>query len=119
MGEDQVVLPLAEVFTAAGVMAWAAAIVGLVQFGKRFVPFIPEHGRGVLALVAGLALLVVALAAWDIGLEISPQVIVILVLTWGALGSAAIGAYEAGAKTIRVLTGTTNEIGPDERGPVG
>lgn len=117
MGEDQVVLPLAEVFTSAGLVAWAAAIVGLVQFGKRFLPFIPEHGRGVLAVVAGLALAVVALAAWDLGLGISPQGIVVLVMTWSALGTSAIGLYEAGSKAIRVVSGTTNEAGPDERGP--
>lgn len=117
MGEDQIVLPLAEVFTAAGVTAWAAAIVGLVQFGKRFLPFIPEHGRGVLALVAVLAGIVVALAAWDIGVSLSPQAIVVLALTWSALGSAAIGLYEAGLKAIAVATGSTDTTGPDERGP--
>lgn len=117
MGGDTIALPLAEVFTAAGALAWAAAIVGLVQFGKRFIPFIPEHGRGVLAVVAGLAAIVVALAAIDLGLTLDPQTIILILFTWANLGAAAVGAYEAGAKTARVIAGTTDTTGPDERGP--
>lgn len=117
MGADQIALPLSEVFTAAGALAWAAAIVGLVQFGKRFLPFIPEHGRGVLAVVAALAAVVVVLAAIDLGLALDAQNIILIVFTWANLGAAAVGAYEAGAKTVRVLQGETDETGPDERGP--
>lgn len=114
MGADQIVLPLSDVFTAAGALAWAAAIAALVQLGKRisFIP-IPETGRGILFAVALIAALVTGLAAWDLGLTIDAQGVVLLVFTWANLAAASVGAYEAGAKAVRVATGTTNPSGPD------
>ena len=105
---------LGAVFSAEGLALWAAAIVLLIQFGKRFVPFIPEHGRGVLYAVAVISLLVIAGAVWEAGTGIEgPNHVVRLLFTFVALSSAAIGEYEAGAKTIRVLTSSTNPAGPD------
>ena len=56
-------IPLAEVFTAAGVVTWAAALAGLVELAKRALPFIPDHGRGVLYLVMALSGGIIGLAA--------------------------------------------------------
>jgi hypothetical protein len=107
-------IPLAEVFTAAGVVTWAAALAGVVELLKRAVPFIPEHGRGVLYVVMGLSWLLIAAAALDIGLTLTPATIVGLILTWAALVTAASGSYEIAAKGGRILQGTTNPVGPDE-----
>jgi hypothetical protein len=112
-------IPLAEVFTAPGVVAWAAALAGLVEVLKRLVPFIPDHGRGVLYTVALLSAALVGLAAWEAAAILSPGLIVGLALTWAALVTAASGAYEVAAKGGRVLQGTTNTVGPDNSaGPV-
>ena len=111
-------IPLAEVFTAAGVVTWAAALAGLVELAKRALPFIPDHGRGVLYLVMGLSAGIIALAAWEVGFTLEPATIAGLLLTWAALVTAASGAYEVAAKGGRVLQGTTNETGPDNTAPV-
>jgi hypothetical protein len=113
-------IPLAEVFTAAGAVTWAAAMAGVVELLKRAVPFMPEHGRGVLYVVMGLSALLIAAAVLEVGLTLTPSIIVGLVLTWAALVTAAAGTYEVAAKGGRVLQGTTNPVGPDETttGPV-
>ena len=106
-------IPLAEVFTAAGVVTWAAALAGLVELAKRALPFIPDHGRGVLYLVMGLSAGIIALAAWEAQVILGPATIAGLLLSWAALVTAASGAYEVAAKGGRILQGTTNETGPD------
>lgn len=108
-------LPLSEVFTAPGLALWAAAVVFVVQFGKKLVPFIPETGRGVLAVVAGVSALVVIGAVADANTDLgSAEAIKNVVLTFVALATAAIGEYEAGAKTVRIVQGTTDPNGKDE-----
>ena len=111
-------IPLAEVFTAAGVVTWAAALAGLVELAKRALPFIPDHGRGVLYLVMALSAGIIGLAAWEVGFTLAPATIAGLLLSWAALVAAASGAYEVAAKGGRVLQGTTNETGPDNTAPV-
>ena len=107
-------LPLSEVFSASGLAVWAVVVVAVVQFGKKLVPFIPETGRGVLALVAGVSALVVIGAVADAGTDLgSAEAIKNVVLTFVALAGAAIGEYEAGAKAVRVVSGTTDPNGRD------
>jgi hypothetical protein len=110
-------IPLAEVFTAAGVITWAAVVAGVVELAKRALPFIPDHGRGVLYTVMAICAAVVALAWVDVGLALAPATLVGGFLTWTALVTAAAGAYEVAAKGGRVLQGTTNTAGPDA-GPI-
>lgn len=112
-------LPLSEVFNAAGLALWALVVVGVVQFGKKLVPFIPETGRGVLLVVAGVSALVVIGAVADAGTDLgSAEALKNVVLTFIGLATAAIGEYEAGAKTVRIVQGTTNEGGPDGPDPL-
>lgn len=107
-------LPLSEVFNAAGLAVWAAVVVGVVQFAKKLVPFIPETGRGVLAVVAGVSALVVVGAVADAGTDLgSAEAIKNVALTFIALATAAIGEYEAGAKAVRIAQGSTDPAGPD------
>lgn len=112
-------IPLAEVFTAAGVVAWAAVVAGVVELAKRALPFIPDHGRGVLYTVMAISVAIVALAWLDVGIAVSPAAIVGGFLTWTALVTAAAGAYEVAAKGGRVLQGTTDPAGPDLTGVSG
>ena len=107
-------LPLSDVFSAPGLALWAVAVVAVVQFGKKLVPFIPETGRGVLALVAGVSALVVIGAVADAGTDLgSAEAIKNVFLTFVALATAAIGEYEAGAKGVRIVQDATNPTGPD------
>jgi uncharacterized oligopeptide transporter (OPT) family protein len=111
-------IPLAEVFTAAGVVTWAAALAGIVELAKRALPFIPDSGRGVLYLVMGLSAAVIGLAAWEVGFPLEPATLAGLFLSWAALVTAASGAYEVAAKGGRILQGTTNTTAADTTGPV-
>lgn len=107
-------LPLSDVFSAPGLALWALAVVAVVQFGKKLVPFIPETGRGVLAFVAAVSALVVAGAVADANVDLgSAENIKNVFLTFVALATAAIGEFEAGAKTVRVVQDATNPTGPD------
>lgn len=114
---DILPLPLAEVFTAAGAITWAAALAGIVTILKRAVPWIPETGRGVLYVVMVLAAALVLLAAYDLQPVVSGATIIGFVLTWAAVVTAASGTYEIASKGGRVVQGTTNPTGPDG-GPV-
>lgn len=111
-------IPLAEVFTAPGIITWAAAMAGIVEVLKRAIPFIPSTGRGVLYVVMILSAALVGLAAWDAGTQLDAASIVGLVLTWVALITASAGTYEVAAKGGRIVQGTTNPTGPDVTGPV-
>lgn len=107
-------LPLSEVFNAPGLALWAAVVVAVVQFGKKLIPGIPETGRGVLLVVAGVSALVVAGAVADAGTNLgSAEAIKNVVLTFVALSTAAIGEYEAGAKVVRIAQAETDPNGPD------
>lgn len=109
-------LPLAEIFTAPGVIAWAAVVTLIVQFLKKLAWFpVPESGRGVLYAVAVVAGCLVLLAAWDTGFSMfaNPTGIIGLLLTWISVSTAAVGTAEATSKAVRVVRGTTNPTGPD------
>lgn len=98
--EDQLAFPLAQVFTAAGAVTAGAIVAGLVQLMKRFVPQLPSGGPGVLWMVAALSAGITGLAWWDAGLGLTPQNILLVVLTFAAVATAAIGSFEATAAFI-------------------
>jgi hypothetical protein len=109
-------IPLAEVFTAAGAVVWAGALAGLVELLKRAVPFIPDHGRGVLYTLMVLSAALVGLAAYDLQPAINGSTIIGAVLTWAALVTAASGSFEVASKAGRIMQGSTDETGPDLTG---
>lgn len=100
--------PLAEVFTAAGAVIAGGIVAGLVQLTKKFVPFLPDGGRAVLWVVGGLSAAVVALAVLDAGEEFTAQSVLLIVLTFASVATAAIGAYEATAAAVS-MTATKSE----------
>lgn len=116
---NEIQIPLAEIFTAAGAVVWAGAIAGVVQVLKQAIPFIPETGRGVLYTVMVISGLVVVAAAYDLQPQISGGFIIGAVLTWAAVVTAASGSFEVASKAGRIMQGTTNTTGPDSTGPQG
>lgn len=92
--------PLEEVFTAQGALVAAAAVTAIVQLLKKFVPFLPDGGNGVLALVAALAAGIVLLAFADSGMALDAQAILNIVMTWATVATAAVGAFEAGSAVM-------------------
>lgn len=96
--------PLEQVFTAQGALVAAAAVTAITQLLKKFVPFLPDGGRGVLWMVAGLSAAIVALAVLDSGAAIDAQGILNWVMTWATVATAAVGAFEAGTAVMAAST---------------
>lgn len=107
-------LPFSSLFEPAAIPAWGALVVLIVQFGKRFVPGIPDTGRGVLYVVAAVCAGLLALAVVDRGTGVGDvEAIKNLVLLWIGFVSTSVGLFELGSKTARVVTGSTDPSGPD------
>lgn len=106
---------LAILFTSAGAIVGAGLLKILVSAGKSF-GIVPEHGRGVLYATALLAGALIGLAAWDASWlrdGISGQEVLVVILAWANLYSAAVGVHETAVKVQAVMTGGTNPSGPD------
>jgi hypothetical protein len=107
------VLPLAEVFTAAGAIAWAAIITYLVLVSQalKFVP-LPE-GSTVRAWAIGLlSALVVAGGAIELGVDVTPAAIVGYVLAFANVVAAASGVRVATKAVAPNITAAANEPKP-------
>lgn len=112
------ILELAAVFTTGGALAWAAVVIFATELIKRLTP-LAETGRAPMYAAATLAALIVGLATWD-ALDselftVGPDLIVAVVFAWINVTATAIGLHTTAAKAGRVIQGTTNPTGPDNR----
>lgn len=92
--------PLSELFTAQGALVGAAAVTAIVQLLKKFVPFLPDGGNGVLWMVAALSAGLVALAVVDRGAAVTAQGVLEIVMTWAAVATAAVGTFETASAAM-------------------
>lgn len=104
--------PLEIIFTAAGAIVGAGVVTSLVELAKKF-GAISEHGRAPMLTAAGLSAGLVGLAAWSASVGISPESILLGVLAWLNVTTAAIGTHAAVRKAGAVMSGSTNPSGPD------
>lgn len=107
--------PLEIVFTAAGAIVGAGLIASIVELAKRF-GVIAEHGRAPMISSAVLAAALVGLAAWSAGLAFTPESILLGVLAWMNVSTAAIGSHATVRKAHSIATHSTNPAGPDPEG---
>lgn len=104
--------PLEIIFTAAGALVGAGVVTAIVELAKKF-GVIAETGRAPMLAAAVLSLGLVLLAAWSLAPGISPESILLGVLSWLNVTTAAIGTHAAVRKTAAVMSGSTNPSGPD------
>lgn len=107
------VLPLAEVFTAPGAIAWAAVITYLVLVSQslNIVP-LPEGSRTRAWAVGILAALVVLGGAFEVGIAVEPATIVGIVLAFANVVAAASGVRVATKAVAPNVTAAANEPKP-------
>jgi hypothetical protein len=104
------VLPLSEVFTAPGAIAWAAVITYLV-LASQAIPFIPlpEGSTARATAIALLAALVVIGGVLEAGAAFAPASIVGYVLAYANVLAAASGVRVATKVVAPTVTTAANE----------
>ena len=106
---------LAILLTAAGAATGGVLIKTLISAGKQ-IGWLPETGRALLYAAGILAAGLMSLAVWDAGTfsdGVDPQSILMVLLSWFGLYTAAVGTHETFAKAQRMISGETNPKGPD------
>lgn len=103
------VLPLGEVFSAPGAIAWAAVITYLVLVSQSlaFIP-LPEGSNARAWAVGILAAMVVIGGALEVGVDLTPASIVGIVLAFANVVAAASGVRQATKVVAPQVTAAAN-----------
>lgn len=102
-------LPLSSVFDGAGAILWGGVITFLVLTLQAitFIP-LPEGGRARATTITILCAIVMAGAVIDRGEPISPNYVVIIVLSFANLVAASAGVRAAAKVAVPALTTAAN-----------
>lgn len=106
---------LAIIFTAAGALIGAALVTAAVELLKRL-GILAVHGRAPMLAAAALSAGLVLLGAWSIGFVLSPENLLLGILAWINVTTAAIGTHATVRKAGAIASGSTNPGGPDPEG---